>query len=286
MAYQRILTIQDISCVGQCSLTVALPILSACGHETAALPTAVLSTHTGHFQGYTFRDLTDDIPGICAHWEREGLDFSAVYTGYLASARQIALVRDVIRSRLRPGGVLIVDPAMADDGRLYSGFGTDVVDAMRRLCAEADYILPNVTEAALLAGLPYPEQAGSASEQIDCAYAERLAAGAAAHAEQTVLLTGVSFEPGKTGVFLWRDGKSRYYAHEKSPCGGYGTGDVFASAFTGTLLNGRTAERAARLAADYTARCAARTAQDPAHWYGLEFEPELPWLIRRLEDRE
>ena len=146
--------------------------------------------------------------------------------------------------------------------------------------------LPNVTEAALLAGLPYPEQAGSASEQIDCAYAERLAAGAAAHAEQTVLLTGVSFEPGKTGVFLWRDGKSCYYAHEKSPCGGYGTGDVFASAFTGTLLNGRTAERAARLAADYTARCAARTAQDPAHWYGLEFEPELPWLIRRLEDRE
>ncbi len=153
MAYQRILTIQDISCVGQCSLTVALPILSACGHETAALPTAVLSTHTGRFQGYTFRDLTDDIPGICAHWEREGLDFSAVYTGYLASARQIALVRDVIRSRLRPGGVLIVDPAMADDGRLYSGFGTDVVDAMRTLCAEADYILPNVTEAALLAGL-------------------------------------------------------------------------------------------------------------------------------------
>ena len=140
--------------------------------------------------------------------------------------------------------------------------------------------------SALLAGLPYPEQAGSASEQIDCAYAERLAAGAAAHAEQTVLLTGVSFEPEKTGVFLWRDGKSRYYAHEKSPCGGYGTGDVFASAFTGTLLNGRTAERAARLAADYTARCAARTAQDPAHWYGLEFEPELPWLIRRLEDRE
>lgn len=106
----------------------------------------------GRFQGYTFRDLTDDIPGICAHWEREGLDFSAVYTGYLASARQIALVRDVIRSRLRPGGVLIVDPAMADDGRLYSGFGTDVVDAMRTLCAEADYILPNVTEAALLAG--------------------------------------------------------------------------------------------------------------------------------------
>ena len=279
MAYQRILTIQDISCVGQCSLTVALPILSACGHETAALPTAVLSTHTGRFQGYTFRDLTDDIPGIQAHWEREGLDFSAVYTGYLASARQIALVRDVIRSRLRPGGVLIVDPAMADDGRLYSGFGTDVVDAMRMLCAEADYLLPNVTEAALLAGMDY-------REELDRAYAERLAAGAAASARQTVILTGVGFEPGKTGFLLWKDGESSYYAHEKSVCGGYGTGDVFAAAFTGALLSGIGTEQAARIAAEYTGRCAARTAQDPAHWYGLEFEPELSWLIRRLEERE
>ena len=279
MAYQRILTIQDISCVGQCSLTVALPILSACGHETAALPTAVLSTHTGRFQGYTFRDLTDDIPGIQAHWEREGLDFSAVYTGYLASARQIALVRDVIRSRLRPGGVLIVDPAMADDGRLYSGFGTDVVDAMRMLCAGADYLLPNVTEAALLAGMDY-------REEFDRAYAERLAAGAAASARQTVILTGVGFEPGKTGFLLWKDGESSYYAHEKSACGGYGKGDVFAAAFTGALLSGIGTEQAARIAAEYTGHCAARTAQDPAHWYGLEFEPELPWLIRRLEDRE
>ena len=279
MAYQRILTIQDISCVGQCSLTVALPILSACGHETAALPTAVLSTHTGRFQGYTFRDLTDDIPGIQAHWEREGLDFSAVYTGYLASARQIALVRDVIRSRLRPGGVLIVDPAMADDGRLYSGFGTDVVDAMRMLCAGADYLLPNVTEAALLAGMDY-------REEFDRAYAERLAAGAAASARQTVILTGVGFEPGKTGFLLWKDGESSYYVHEKSPCGGYGTGDVFAAAFTGALLSGIGTEQAARIAAEYTGHCAARTAQDPAHWYGLEFEPELSWLIRRLEERE
>ena len=279
MAYQRILTIQDISCVGQCSLTVALPILSACGHETAALPTAVLSTHTGRFQGYTFRDLTDDIPGICAHWEREGLDFSAVYTGYLASARQIALVRDVIRSRLRPGGVLIVDPAMADDGRLYSGFGTDVVDAMRTLCAEADYILPNVTEAALLAGMDY-------REKLDLAYAEQLAAGAAASERQTVILTGVGLEPGKTGFLLWNNGKSSYYSHEKLNCGGYGTGDVFASAFTGALLRGCPAAQAAQIAAEYTCRCAALTAQDPAHWYGLEFEPELSWLIRRLEDRE
>ena len=123
MAYQRVLTIQDISCVGQCSLTVALPILSACGHETAVLPTAVLSTHTGRFRGYTFRDLTDDLPAILHHWEAEELTFSAIYTGYLASAEQVEAVRAVIHSRLAPGGLLIVDPAMSDDGRLYDGLG-------------------------------------------------------------------------------------------------------------------------------------------------------------------
>lgn len=278
MAYQRILTIQDISCVGQCSLTVALPILSACGHETAVLPSAVLSTHTGRFQGYTFRDLTEDIPAIRRHWESEGLTFAAVYTGYLSSARQIACVRDVIRSRC-PEGLRIIDPAMADDGRLYSGFGPDFVSAMKTLCAEADYILPNVTEAALLAGLPY-------REHPDRAYAEALAAGAAASDRQTVILTGVSFDADTTGVLVRQGGQSRYYSHEKLPSGGYGTGDVFASAFTGALLRGRTAEAAVQLAADYTFRCVARTAGDPAHWYGLKFEPELPWLIRRLEETE
>ena len=123
-------------------------------------------------------------------------------------------------------------------------------------------------------------------EEFDRAYAERLAAGAAASARQTVILTGVGFEPGKTGFLLWKDGESSYYAHEKSACGGYGTGDVFAAAFTGALLSGIGTEQAARIAAEYTGHCAARTAQDPAHWYGLEFEPELSWLIRRLEERE
>ena len=276
MAYQRILTIQDISCVGQCSLTVALPILSACGHETAVLPTAVLSTHTGRFRGYTFHDLTDDLPAILHHWEAEELTFSAIYTGYLASAEQVEAVRAVIHSRLAPGGLLIVDPAMADDGRLYAGLGENFAAAMKTLCAEADYLLPNVTEAALLSGLPY-------RETLDRAYAARLAAGAAAFADQTVILTGVGLEPGKTGVLLQKGERSDYFSHKKLPGCAYGTGDVFAAAFTGALLRGMEAEPAVRLAAEYTLRCAERTAEDPKHWYGLEFEPELPWLLRRLE---
>ena len=122
MAYKRLLTIQDISCVGQCSLTVALPILSACGHETAILPSAVLSTHTGGFTGFTFRDLSDDMPAINAHWLKEGLKFEAVYTGYLGSTEQIAYVQDIFNTLLKKGGLTVVDPAMADHGKLYSGF--------------------------------------------------------------------------------------------------------------------------------------------------------------------
>ena len=141
MDYKRILTVQDISCIGQCSLTVALPLLSACGIETAVLPSAVLSTHTGGFKGYTFRDLTEDMPAITDHWEKEKLYFDAVYTGYLGSARQIAYVRDIAKRLLKPGCPLIVDPAMADNGKLYPGFDSDFVESMKELVFGADYIL-------------------------------------------------------------------------------------------------------------------------------------------------
>ena len=157
MEYKRILTVQDISCVGQCSLTVALPILSACGHETAILPSAVLSTHTAGFSGYTFRDLTEDIPGICAHWVKEGIKFDAIYTGYLGTREQIADVAQVFDTLLKEGGKIIVDPAMADHGKLYSGFDMEYARAMGDLCKKADVILPNLTECCLLTGMPFRE---------------------------------------------------------------------------------------------------------------------------------
>ena len=275
MKYQRILTIQDISCIGQCSMTVALPILSACGIETAVLPSAVLSTHTGGFKGYTFRDLTDDMPAIAQHWKTEKLRFSAVYTGYLGSQRQINYVKEIVASLCKPEGLLIVDPAMADNGKLYVGFDDDFVAEMKTLCAEADYLLPNITEACLLTGIPY-------REIYDHAYIEALLSALAFHPQQTLILTGVSFDSASTGVMIYRNGTSEYYCHRKISAGCHGTGDVYASAFTGALLHGKTPCEAAKIAADFTVRCIEYTNDDPTHWYGVKFEPILPELIRAL----
>ena len=155
MSYKKILTVQDISCVGQCSLTVALPIISACGVETCVLPSAVLSTHTAGFNGYTFRDLTEDMPVIKNHWMSEGIKFDAIYTGYLGSTKQIDYVQDLFRDVATENCIKVVDPAMADNGNLYPGFDMAFVEAMKKLCAQADYIVPNVTEACFLTGTEY-----------------------------------------------------------------------------------------------------------------------------------
>ena len=157
MEYKKILTIQDISCVGQCSLTVALPILSACGLETCILPSAVLSTHTAGFSGFTFRDLTDDMPKIQEHWQKENIKFKAIYTGYLGSVKQVGYVRNILDTMGTDDCIRIVDPAMADNGKLYSIFNDEYVKAMRELCASADILIPNITEAAFLAEVEYRE---------------------------------------------------------------------------------------------------------------------------------
>ena len=275
MSYKRVLTVQDISCVGQCSLTVALPILSACGLETCILPSAVLSTHTGGFTGYTFRDLTEDMPGIEAHWVREGIRFDAVYTGYLGSEKQIGFVKSMFRTLAAPGCLRVVDPAMADNGKLYAGFDMAFVESMRSLAKEADYLLPNITEAALLTGEAY-------RETYDEAYADALAEKLLALGARNLILTGVSFRPESTGVLVYGQGERRYYEHRRISKGCHGTGDVYASAFVGALLRGRSAYDAAALAADYTVRCIEITREDPAHWYGVKFEPVLGELMARL----
>lgn len=275
MADKRILTVQDISCVGQCSLTVALPILSACGIETAVLPSAVLSTHTGGFEGYTFRDLTEDMPAIAAHWKKEHITFDTVYTGYLGNAGQIAYVKEIFFSLLTEGGVRIVDPAMADNGRLYAGFDSAFVQSMRELAASADILLPNITEAALLTDMPY-------REQYDESYTDALLNALAAMGARTVLLTGVGYTASTTGVAVLENGKKQYYCHEKLARSCHGTGDVFAAAFTGAYTVGHSAYAAARLAADYTVACIRETAGDPLHWYGVKFERCLPQLITQL----
>lgn len=275
LEYKRILTVQDISCVGQCSLTVALPILSACGVETAVLPSAVLSTHTGGFTGYTFRDLTEDMPAVAAHWKKENLSFDAVYTGYLGNAGQIAYVQDIFTSLLTENGKRIVDPAMADNGKLYPGFDGAFVQSMKELAFCADILLPNLTEAALLTDMPY-------KEQYDEGYIDDLLTALTKNGAKTVLLTGVGYTPDTTGVAVLENGKKQYYRHVRIPQSCHGTGDMFASAFTGAYMGGGDLYTAAQIAADYTVSCIRETVKDPTHWYGVKFEAVLPQLINRL----
>lgn len=275
MDYKRVLTVQDISCVGQCSITVALPILSACGVETAVLPSAVLSTHTGGFTGFTVRDLTEDIPDICAHWRKEGISFDAVYTGYLGSLRQIDLVKDIFNTLPVSGGLRIVDPVMADHGKLYPGFNEEYAMAMRDLCGCADIIIPNITEACFMTGHPY-------QESYDEAYIRELVEKLQALGCGCVVLTGVSYEEGKTGVLIAKDGKTEYYCHNKIPKNYHGTGDIFASAFVGALMGGRNLLDSAKVAADYTALCIQNTVEDPDHWYGVKFETAIGQLVQML----
>lgn len=275
MTFKRILTIQDISCVGQCSLTVALPIISACGIETAVLPSAVLSTHTAGFSGYTFRDLTDDMPDICRHWKKEGISFDAVYTGYLGSAKQIEYVLEIIDACTKENGAAIVDPAMADNGKLYPGFDEAFVECMKKLCARADYLLPNVTEACMLTGIEY-------RTEYDEQYVQSLLDGLLALGAKNVILTGIGYEPGKTGAVVCEGGKVSYYEHLKHSEGCHGTGDIYASAFVGALMREKSPYDSARIAADFTVKCIELTAGDKEHWYGARFEPALPELIGAL----
>ena len=276
MAYPKILTVQDISCLGQCSLTVALPVISACGVETCVLPSAVLSTHTAGFSGYTFRDLTEDMPAIRAHWQKEGIAFDAIYTGYLGSTQQVSYVADLFATVAKPGCLKIVDPAMADNGNLYPGFDMAFVEAMRGLCGQADYLVPNITEAAFLTGLPY-------KTEYDRAYIDSLLNAMLALGAKHIVLTGVSYAPGKTGVVVLENGEYQYYEHDKLSNSCHGTGDIYASAFVGALVRGKSAFDAARIAADYTVECIKATAQVENHWYGAAFEPVLFKLIQALQ---
>ena len=274
---ERILTVQDISCVGKCSLTVALPIISAMGIECAILPTAVLSTHT-MFRGYTFRDLTEDLAGIIDHWQKEKLGFRAVYTGYLGSREQLATVARLFDSY--EGAFRIVDPVMADNGKLYPGFTEEFAREMAALCQKADIILPNMTEACYMLGVPYP------GTDYDEAFVRDLLRRLSALGPRIAALTGVSFERGKLGVMAYDSEADEYfyYCREHLPAAFHGTGDIFASAFTGALVRSGDYREALRVAADYTVECIRLTLDNPEHVsYGVEFERAIPYLCKRLE---
>ena len=275
MSYKRILTIQDISCLGQCSLTVALPIISACSHETCILPSAVLSTHTGGFTGYTVRDLSGDFPNIREHWIKEGIAFDAIYTGYLGSTKQVEYVSDIFDTLKRGDAKIIVDPAMADNGKLYWGFDDEYVKGMAYLCSKADIILPNITEACFMTGVEY-------KENYDKAYVDELVSKLSQICSGTIVITGVSYNDDEISVIIAENGEQTSYVHKKIGKSFHGTGDIFSSAFVGSYMQGKTMFDAIKIASDYTVECIENTIGDESHWYGTKFETALPSLIRML----
>ncbi|MBQ8726566.1 MAG: pyridoxamine kinase [Clostridia bacterium] len=277
MEYKRVLTVQDISCFGQCSLTVALPIISACKIETAIMPSAVLSTHTAGFSGFTFRDLTGDLPQIIDHWVKEGIKFDCIYTGYLGSITQIEYVKRMKKDLLKDGGKLIVDPAMGDNGKLYSIFDEKYALEMATLCEIADIILPNITEVCFMTGLDY-------REVYDEEYVKRAIQALLDKGIKTVVLTGIGYTPETTGVIVAQNGKFDYYRHEKIEKGCHGTGDVYSSAFVGAYVRGKTLFESAKISANYTLQCIKNTRGDKDHWYGVKFETALDTLIKAIEE--
>ncbi|MBQ6719922.1 MAG: pyridoxamine kinase [Oscillospiraceae bacterium] len=272
MAYKRILTVQDISCVGQCSMTVALPILSACGHETCILPTAVLSTHTGEFGKPARIHLGDIVEPFCRHWQENDISFDAILVGYIGDSQGVQMVSTLARKLLSPDGLLIVDPAFADNGKIYSGLDEEYASQMHKLCRQADIILPNITEAAMFAGMEY-------QERPDEDYVKQLLETLG---HPNVILTGVGYGAEETGVVVYQDKSVFHYVHPKVERSFHGTGDIFASCFTGVLLQERTIPEAAQTAADFVFICIENTVQNPAHWYGVKFETALPKLIHMI----
>lgn len=271
---KRVLTIQDISCLGKCSLTIALPVISALGAETVILPTAVLSTHT-MFRNFTCKDLSDQIEPIAAHWKSEGVAFDAIYTGYLGTAEQVDQIKELFRNFRSEDTVIIVDPVMADNGKLYPAFDMDYVKKNAELCAEADIIVPNITEAALMTGMEY-------REEYDEAYVKELLAGLNELGAGISVLTGVSLEKGKTGVMGYERETGEYYIYQnrRIDAAYHGTGDLFTSTCVGQILRGLNWRDAMRIAADYTAHTIEVTLQNPDKpWYGVDFEATIPELL-------
>ena len=277
---KRILTVQDISCVGRCSLTVALPIISAAGVEAGVLPTAVLSTHT-MFPKYTFCDLTGEIEKISTAFEELDIGFDAIYTGYLGSFEQLGLVSDMFDRNGGKDCTVLIDPVMADNGKLYKGFTPEFAKAMAKLCSKADIIVPNLTEACFMLDVPYVEDY---TEDYVRDLLKKLAGLGARYAA----LTGISFEEGKVGVYAYDSEEDRYFSYynEKLPATYHGTGDIFASSTLGALMRGHSLESALRVAVDFTLECIRLTMKDEQRrFYGVNFEEAIPYYIKRLEEK-
>jgi pyridoxine kinase len=261
---KKLLTVQDLSCVGQCSLTVALPILSHYGIETAVLPTAVLSNHT-KFKTWSYLDLTDEIENIYASWRQNDIKFSAFLLGYLGKASIMQLCEKAFYEFSEEDAKVIIDPVMGDDGKLYSGFDEDYVAAMRKLIARADIILPNLTEACYLAGVEY-------REDNDAAFVKMVLEKLSKLTDATIIVTGLECED-QIGEVIYSEGVGKCIMLPRVPKKSHGTGDIFAAVFTSHYLTGKNLETSCILAGQFVAESLKATPHD--HDYGVCFETVL-----------
>ena len=265
MATKRILTMQDLSCVGQCSLTVALPILSAYGIETCVLPTAVLSNHT-MFKSWSYLDLTPEIQNIFREWKNSEFTFDGFLLGYLGKKELMDIAEECFDKFAAKGSEVIIDPVFGDNGKLYGGFDMAYVAEMRKLLRCADIILPNMTEASFLTGLEY-------KDVYDKAYVENMVQALTKITDGTVIITGIELN-GEIGEVIYRNGKYEYVFLEKLPVKYHGTGDIFSSVFTAKYLGGNSLAESCRAAGEFVADCIRKTDKE-THFYGVHFEEVL-----------
>lgn len=275
MRTPRVAAIHDMSGFGRCSLTVAIPVLSAMGLQCCPLPTAFLSTHTGGFEGFSFLDMTDEMPRVADHWKTMDMDFKCIYSGFLGSERQIEIVSEFIRDFRQKDTVVVVDPVMGDHGAVYQTYTPAMCEGMVHLAEQADVIVPNLTEAALLLGIPYEELP---TGEAGCReIVERLSL----NGRRSVVLTGASAAPDLTGAMCFdaKSGQTESIQVSRVPREFYGTGDVFASVLAGALVKGTDLPDATRQAVDFVRACAERTAeQNLPIREGVDFEPLLGLL--------
>lgn len=279
---KRIVTMQDITCLGKCALTVALPIISAMGVEASVIPTAVLSVHTA-FDEFTFHDLTPQVSPIVNHWRKEGFTFDAIYTGYLGSFEQLELISQFVDDFKKQDTLVFMDPVLGDHGKLYSGFDLSFAKAMAKLCAKADVITPNLTEACLLLGRPYP------GDHYQEDYVKELLCELGTLGAKKVILTGASFHPDEVGVVAYNAETKQFfqYFNKRFPMQFHGTGDVFSSTCVGALTRGFSLEQALTLAVDFTLATIQASLSDPERrWYSVNFEQAIPMLVKRLAEEQ
>ena len=270
---KKVLTMQDISCYGQCSITVALPIISAWGYETAILPSAILSTHTSGFKNFTVHDLSNEIPKIINHWKNEGIKYDAFYVGYLGEISHVDLVIQVKNELLNKDGIFVLDPVMGDNGKLYPAFNDDYVKAIRRLIKEADIILPNLTEACFLTGIEY-------KEEYDESYIKNVINKLLELGAKKIALTGIAYQKEMTGVVIYDENCYQHFTHRRINESYHGTGDVYASTFLGAYLSNNDLLKSTKIAAKFVVKAIENTLDDPNHNYSVKFEPLLVDFIK------